>query len=114
MSKVGHVLPDVGALVRDQATDRVGVYMGTAGPFAMLRPVGGGGEWQALPGDLQQEVSAYPRAADVEQLRAAHQYHVEECETCVPDAPCDMERLLSLACEEATRRTGSPSQAGAS
>ena len=52
MSKVSQSHPNVGALVSDQATHRVGVYMGKAGPFAMLRPVGGGKEWEARPEDL--------------------------------------------------------------
>ncbi|MDT0341735.1 hypothetical protein [Streptomyces litchfieldiae] len=103
MSKSSHGHPNVGALVRDAATNRVGVYMGKAGPFAMLRPVSGGREWQARPEDLRPEVSDHPRPADVEQLRAAHRYHLEECGTCTPDEPCDIERVLSLACEEATR-----------
>ncbi|WP_461037433.1 hypothetical protein [Streptomyces mayteni] len=34
------------------ARDRVGIYMGMAGPFAMLRPIGGGKEWEARPEDV--------------------------------------------------------------
>ncbi|MDT0347022.1 hypothetical protein [Streptomyces litchfieldiae] len=105
-------MPTVGALVRDAQRGRVGVYMGTAGPFAMLRPVGGGKEWQAEPGDLQREVSTYPRPADIEQLRAAYRLHLDECETCA--AACDIGRALSLACEEATNPAESAPRAGAS
>jgi hypothetical protein len=36
--------PTVGALVRDAKQGRVGVYMGQGGPYAMLRPLGGGQE----------------------------------------------------------------------
>lgn len=61
MSKVSADHPNMGALVRDQATDRVGFYMGKAGPFSMLRPVGGGKEWEARPEDVR-SVSEVRRA----------------------------------------------------
>ncbi|KOV95042.1 hypothetical protein [Streptomyces sp. NRRL B-3648] len=38
-----------GHLLYDPATDKVGEYRDRAGPFVMLRPVGGGVEWQADP-----------------------------------------------------------------
>ncbi|MET8559081.1 hypothetical protein ABZV75_00265 [Streptomyces flaveolus] len=38
-----------GRLLYDPATDRVGEYRDRAGPYVMLRPVGGGLEWQADP-----------------------------------------------------------------
>ncbi|WP_328562018.1 hypothetical protein [Streptomyces coelicoflavus] len=38
-----------GTLVYDPRTRKVGEYQGMAGPCAMLRPVGGGREWQADP-----------------------------------------------------------------
>jgi hypothetical protein len=91
----------VGSLVRDSANGRVGVYMGSGGPHAMVRPVCGGQEWEADPGDLQPAVSAYPRPLDVEQLRAAYRFHLGECERCSADGACDIGRALSLACEEA-------------
>ncbi|RBM16065.1 hypothetical protein [Streptomyces sp. PT12] len=52
MSKTSHDHPKVGELVRD-AAGRVGAYMGQAGPYAMLRPQGGGKEWQARRSDLR-------------------------------------------------------------
>jgi hypothetical protein len=36
-----------GTLVYDPQTNRVGEYRDRTGPYAMLRPVGGGREWQA-------------------------------------------------------------------
>ncbi|WP_327724753.1 hypothetical protein [Streptomyces europaeiscabiei] len=42
-------LPDEGALVLDTATSKVGVYVGLSGPYALLRPEGGGREWEADP-----------------------------------------------------------------
>lgn len=102
MNRAG-ALP-VGSLVRDRASDRLGVYMGMGGPYAMLRPVGGGQEWEARPGDLQPEVSAITRGVDVAQLHAAFGDHLGECETCAADEPCEIGRVLVLACEEAARQ----------
>jgi hypothetical protein len=45
--------PVVGKLARDHRTDMVGEYMGMAGQYAMLRPVGGGREWQASPSEVE-------------------------------------------------------------
>jgi photosystem II stability/assembly factor-like uncharacterized protein len=42
-------LPEVGTLVVDTLTERTGHFMGVEGPYAMLRPQGGGKEWEALP-----------------------------------------------------------------
>ncbi|MBE4797407.1 hypothetical protein [Streptomyces caniscabiei] len=43
-------LPAPGALVRDTARDRIGEFMGKQGPYFMLRPLGGGREWEVSPG----------------------------------------------------------------
>ncbi|MFE8941841.1 hypothetical protein ACFYNX_30730 [Streptomyces sp. NPDC007872] len=61
--------PERGALVYDQVAHVVGEFRGRAGPYAMLRPVGGGREWQADPADLRpatpaERLSAGVRAAD--------------------------------------------------
>ncbi|AYN40649.1 hypothetical protein D9753_19090 [Streptomyces dangxiongensis] len=42
-----------GRLLYDPATDRVGEYRDRVGPYAMLRPVGGGVEWEADPATLR-------------------------------------------------------------
>ncbi|MFG2782851.1 hypothetical protein ACGFY7_34080 [Streptomyces prunicolor] len=42
-----------GTLVYDISTNRVGEYRGNAGPYAMLRPLGGGREWQAAPATVR-------------------------------------------------------------
>ena len=62
MSKGSHSHPNVGSLVRDTAKDRVGVYMGKMGPFAMLRPVGGGKEWEVRPEDVRSATTEVNRA----------------------------------------------------
>jgi hypothetical protein len=42
-----------GTLVHDPATRKVGEYLDRSGPYAMLRPIGGGREWQADPAALR-------------------------------------------------------------
>ncbi|MFC9389714.1 hypothetical protein [Streptomyces venezuelae] len=46
-------LPEVGDLVRDTATGRVGFYVGSASGRLLIRAVHGGVEWEADPGDVQ-------------------------------------------------------------
>ncbi|WP_059005717.1 hypothetical protein [Streptomyces specialis] len=50
---MGDMSPRVGQLVRDLGRDTVGVYMGMAGPYFMLRPVNGGREWSVAAGALR-------------------------------------------------------------
>ncbi|MDO0915989.1 hypothetical protein QQM39_35730 [Streptomyces sp. DT2A-34] len=58
----------------DPATRKVGEYLDTAGPYAMLRPVGGGREWQADPAEIRpatpaERLSAGVKAANVQSGR---------------------------------------------
>ncbi|MEV7393478.1 MULTISPECIES: hypothetical protein [unclassified Streptomyces] len=58
-----------GTLLYDTATDQVGEYQDQSGPYAILRPVGGGREWQADPATLRpatdrERISAGVRAAN--------------------------------------------------
>ncbi|WP_338782295.1 hypothetical protein [Streptomyces sp. DG1A-41] len=58
-----------GTLVYDPATRKVGEYQDRTGPFVMLRPVGGGREWQADPArirvaTLEERLRAGVRAAN--------------------------------------------------
>ncbi|TDC71749.1 hypothetical protein E1283_23085 [Streptomyces hainanensis] len=57
MSKISDRHPEVGTRVQDTERDREGVVMGPLFPTdtspVMLRPVGGGKEWQAAPGNLR-------------------------------------------------------------
>lgn len=60
---------DVDAVVFDPETHQVGEYRGRSGPYAMLRPLGGGREWQADPGAIrpatrEERLSASLRAAN--------------------------------------------------
>ncbi|MFC9791341.1 hypothetical protein [Streptomyces sp. NPDC057695] len=46
-------LPEVGDLVRDTATGRVGFYAGSDSGRWLIRAVHGGAEWEADPADIQ-------------------------------------------------------------
>jgi hypothetical protein len=60
---------ETGTLLYDPQARRVGEYRDKAGPYAMLRPVGGSREWQADPGAIrpatpEERLSAGVRAAN--------------------------------------------------
>ncbi|MBT2442881.1 hypothetical protein J7E93_22790 [Streptomyces sp. ISL-36] len=66
---------ECGDLVYDQVARVVGEFRGPAGPYVMLRPVGGGREWQAHPDDLRpatpsERLSAGVRVANGRAARA--------------------------------------------
>ncbi|GGS12379.1 hypothetical protein GCM10010269_59470 [Streptomyces humidus] len=44
---------ETGTVVYDPVSDTVGEYQGPAGPYALLRPLGGGREWEARPESLR-------------------------------------------------------------
>ena len=46
-------LPEVGDLVRDTATGRVGFYVESVSGRFLIRAVHGGVEWEAEPADVQ-------------------------------------------------------------
>lgn len=46
-------VPKVGELVKDAATGTTGIYTGTHGKEAYLRPSGGGVEWTTMPWDVE-------------------------------------------------------------
>ena len=63
-------VPERGELVYDLVSRKVGEYQGKAGPYAMLRPVGGGREWEADPEQIrpatpEERLSAGVTAANV-------------------------------------------------
>jgi hypothetical protein len=67
-------VPERGALVYDPATRKVGAYQDKAGPYVLLRPVGGGREWEADPARIrpatpEERLSAGVRAANVRAVR---------------------------------------------
>lgn len=80
-----------GTLLYDPATRKVGEYRDRSGPYALLRPVGGGREWQADPAALRpatprERLSAGVRAANERTRTADDTSHpplpVRNCATC--------------------------------
>ena len=60
---------ETGTVVYDPRSDKVGEYQGKAGPYVLLRPVGGGREWEARPESIRpatpgERLSAGVRAAN--------------------------------------------------
>ncbi|MGW7419693.1 DUF7848 domain-containing protein [Streptomyces sp. NPDC054813] len=60
---------ETGTVVYDPRSDKVGEYRGNAGPYALLRPLGGGREWEARPESIrpataEERLSAEVRAAN--------------------------------------------------
>lgn len=44
--------PGIGELAKDTASGRIGVVMGEVGGRVQIRPIGGGVEWEAMPGNV--------------------------------------------------------------
>ncbi|MEV0907270.1 DUF7848 domain-containing protein [Streptomyces hokutonensis] len=82
-----------GTLVYDASTNKVGEYRGKAGPYAMLRPVGGGREWEAAPGSVrpatpEERLSASVRAANSRSAEGnSVPYDISTPPAPVPDCP---------------------------
>ncbi|MER8042526.1 hypothetical protein [Streptomyces sp. NPDC094032] len=77
---------ECGAYLYDPAARKVGEYRGQAGPYAMLRPLGGGREWQAdpervRPATPEERLSAGVRAANA---RATASYELSRPPVPVP------------------------------
>ena len=56
---------DKGTVVMDAATGRVGQVMGREGLYVLLRPVGGGKEWEARPENVRVATAAERLSARV-------------------------------------------------
>ncbi|MFD7548664.1 hypothetical protein [Streptomyces sp. NPDC059816] len=54
--------PQPGTLVRDTQRDTLGTFMGEVGGRWLLRPLGGGLEWEAEPSQVEAMAEAVPRA----------------------------------------------------
>ncbi|WP_203615700.1 hypothetical protein [Streptomyces sp. SID13726] len=59
-----------GAVVYDPASRKVGEYRDKAGPYAMLRPVGGGREWEADPAQIRPATPSERLSAGVKAANA--------------------------------------------
>ncbi|MFJ9708551.1 hypothetical protein [Streptomyces sp. NPDC101234] len=56
---------EAGTVVYDPRSDKAGEHRGTAGPYALLRPVGGGREWEARPESLRAATAEERLSAEV-------------------------------------------------
>lgn len=70
---------ECGTFVYDEVAGVVGEFRGSDGPYAMLRPVGGGREWQADPAQVRpatqaERLSAGVRAVNDRTRAAANAY----------------------------------------
>ncbi|MDX3245668.1 hypothetical protein PV408_28765, partial [Streptomyces sp. ME18-1-4] len=68
---------ETGTVVYDPRSDKVGEYRGKAGPYALLRPVGGGREWETHPELIRtatpaERLTAGVRAANSRSFQAPH------------------------------------------
>jgi hypothetical protein len=54
-----------GTSLYDRVADKVGEYRGKAGTYVMLRPVGGGREWQAEPSWVREATASERLSAEV-------------------------------------------------
>ncbi|MEE1818326.1 hypothetical protein ACWEPZ_03230 [Streptomyces sp. NPDC004288] len=63
-------LPEVGDLVRDTATGRVGFYVESVSGRFRIRAVHGGGEWEAEPLDVQPATPLYELRARTAEINA--------------------------------------------
>lgn len=55
----------IGAVVEDKVRSAVGRVMGHEGPYVQLRPIGGGLEWDAEPGQVRRLTLAEAMSAGV-------------------------------------------------
>jgi hypothetical protein len=60
----------LGDVVEDTRSKRVGKVMGFVGPYAQLRPVGGGVEWDARPEELRLVSAGEALSAGIARLNA--------------------------------------------
>lgn len=62
-------LPEPGTVLYDRERESIGIYQSASGPYVLLRPVGGGCEWEAARGNVRlatpgERLSAGVRAAN--------------------------------------------------
>jgi hypothetical protein len=86
---------ETGTVVYDPRSDKVGEYRGKAGPHALLRPLGGGREWEARPELIRpstpgERLSAGVRAADSRSFQGSQN----------PPAPAPAPVRDCAACED--------------
>ncbi|MEU9975937.1 hypothetical protein [Streptomyces sp. NPDC051014] len=93
---------ETGTVVYDTRADKVGEYRGQAGPYVLLRPLGGGREWEARPESVRPATAGERLAAEV---RAANQRSRTPSHP-VPDSPAPEPVAGCAACAEFAGRRG--------
>ncbi|WP_409470399.1 hypothetical protein [Streptomyces sp. HC307] len=96
---------ETGTFVCDPRSDRVGEYRGKAGPYAMLRPVGGGREWQADPARIRTATPEERLSANVRAANHRSGNGVSEARPPVPVPGCGSCAELAALREEARARS---------
>ncbi|MFF9017980.1 hypothetical protein ACF09C_34110 [Streptomyces sp. NPDC014870] len=98
----------------DKVACVVGEFRGSVGPYAMLRPVGGGREWQADPATLrpatpEERLSAGVRAANTRTYTRTRTVDPDRPPTPVPDcevcADLAVRRRQARACFDGSAET---------
>lgn len=78
---------EAGAVLYDVELEKVGEYRAKAGPYLLLRPLGGGREWEAAPSAVRpatpaEQLSAKVRAANDQTVRNRPPVPVLDCTEC--------------------------------
>jgi len=85
--KCAGMAPEPGSALYDEELAKVGEYQGKAGPYLLLRPLGGGREWEAAPSAVRpatpaEQLSAKVRAANDQTVRNRPPVPVPGCREC--------------------------------
>ncbi|MDX3801380.1 hypothetical protein [Streptomyces sp. AK04-3B] len=97
---------DKGTVVYDPASDSVGEYQGKAGPYALLRPLGGGREWETPPESLRPATPGERLRAGVRVADSRSSQHSQEPPVPVRDCAACAD-LAGLRDDARARRDGS-------
>nr|WP_239149663.1 hypothetical protein [Streptomyces sp. SID12501] len=97
----------------DVELERVGEYRAKVGPYLLLRPLGGGREWEAVPADVRpatpaEQLSAKVRAVNDQAVRnRAEPVNGPSHEVCRPPVPVPgCTECAGLGARRATARAG--------
>ncbi|WP_369030678.1 hypothetical protein [Streptomyces adonidis] len=111
--KCAGTAPEAGAVLYDGESGRVGEYRAEAGPYLLLRPLGGGREWEADPGDVRpatpaEQLSAKVRAANDQGTRnRAEPVNAPQREALRPPVPVPgCTECAELGAQRAAARAG--------
>lgn len=111
--KCAGTAPEAGAVLFDVESEKVGEYRAKVGPYLLLRPLGGGREWEAVPADVRpatpaEQLSAKVRAVNDQAVRnRAEPVNGPSREVCHPPVPVPgCTECAGLGDRRATARAG--------